>query len=224
MVFRHAAVGGSLRRTMRRLAVVCLLASLPVLAQEKVAKDREATSFNEIERGLHLSVAAGLWATINPPAGPGSARYFLLGQSARVELGYDFGERFSLGIFAQATANRAGTDYTGKSQDEVSGAPRASGDYTEFIPGVTARISLAGLKDSQDVKRGWFYVRAGAGFVIYQPKALLPGSDVLIFAGPGLEYFTRLRHFSIGIEADFIFMALNASVGFTVTPMVRYAF
>ena len=131
---------------MRRVLALCLLASVTALAQEKaasekVAKDREATTFNEIERGLHLAVSAGLWATINPPAGTGSARYFLLGQAARVEFGYDFGERFSLALFAQATANRAGSDYTGKSQDPVSGAPRASGDYTEFIPGLTARLS-----------------------------------------------------------------------------------
>ena len=64
----------------------------------------------------------------------------------------------------------------------------------------------------------------GGGFVLYQPKSLLPGADVLVFAGPGIEYFTRLRHFSIGFEADFIFMALSQSFGFTVTPMLRYAF
>ena len=214
---------------MRRVLALCLLASVTALAQEKaasekVAKDREATTFNEIERGLHLAVSAGLWATINPPAGTGSARYFLLGQAARVEFGYDFGERFSLVLFAQATANRAGSDYTGKSQDPVSGAPRASGDYTEFIPGLTARLSLVGLNDSQDVKRSWFYIRAGAGYVIYQPRALLPVPDVLVFAGPGFEYFTKLRHFSIGLEAVFNAQVLTASFGFAVTPMLRYAF
>jgi hypothetical protein len=47
---------------------------------------------------------------------------------------------------------------------------------------------------------------------------------VLIFAGPGIEYYTRLRHFSIGLEADFLFFALTQSIGFTVTPMLRYVF
>ena len=31
-------------------------------------------------------------------------------------------------------------------------------------------------------------------------KQLLPDSDILVFAGPGVEYYTRLRHFSVGLE------------------------
>ena len=153
-----------------------------------------------------MGISAGFWSLINPPANtsvtlndgsvvPGSKQYFSAGQTAQMELGYDFGERLSVGIFVQATANRAPVDYTGKSQNTVNGAPAASGDFTAVIPGANVRIGIIGFNDSQEVKRAWFYVRVGAGFVLYQPKDLLPGPDVLIFAGPGLEYFTRLRHF-----------------------------
>jgi hypothetical protein len=224
----------------RLLWLLVVLAPSFVFAQSKELKEKPAPPLNEIERGFYIGVTAGFWSLINPPANttitplmgsdagkavPGSKQYFSPGQMAQVELGFDFSERVAAGIFVMATVNRAGNDYTGKSQDlNNNGAPTAAGDFTAIIPGANVRIGLVGFNDSQDVKRSWFYVRAGAGFVLYQPTKLLPGPDVLVYGGPGIEYFTRLRHFSIGVEADFVFMALSASVGFTVTPMLRYAF
>ena len=223
---------------MRTRLFACLVVLAPslVFAQAKELKEKPAAALNEIEHGFYIGLTGGFWALINPPANrtvltsdgttvPGSTQPVSLGQTAQVELGWNFGERLSVGIFVQGTANRAGSDYTGKSQDPMNkGAPTASGDFTTVIPGAAARIGILGFADSQEVKRGWLYARVGAGFVLYQPKALLPGPDVLIFAGPGFEYFTRLRHFSVGLEADFVFMALNAAFGFSVTPMLRYVF
>ena len=195
-------------RTRLLLLIVAIAPSL-ALAQAKELKDKTQATFNEIERGFYMGITAGFWSLINPPANktfktesgqiidPASKQYFSGGQTAQMEIGYDFTERISVAIFVQATNNKAGSDYTGKSQDKVSGVPRASGDFTTVIPGALVRIGLLGLTDSQDVKRTWFYVRLGAGYVLYQPKTLLPDPDVLIFAGPGVEYFTRLRHFSI---------------------------
>jgi hypothetical protein len=222
-------------RTRLLLLIVAIAPSL-ALAQAKELKDKPQTTFNEIERGFYIGITAGFWSLINPPANktftredgvvidPASTQSFSSGQTAQMEIGVDFSERVSAAIFVQATANRANASYTGKSQDPVTGAPRASGDFTTVIPGALVRVGLLGLTDSQDVKRTWFYVRLGAGYVLYQPKALLPIPDVMIFAGPGVEYFTRLRHFSIGLEANFVFMALTQAFGFTVTPMLRYAF
>ena len=219
----------------RLLSLIVAIAPSLALAQAKELKDKPQTTFNEIERGVYVGITAGFWSLINPPANttftpmggtaaPASKQYFSGGQTAQMEIGYDFSERVSAAIFIQGTANKAGSDYTGKSQDPVTGAPRASGDFTTVIPGALVRVGLIGLNDSQDVKRTWIYIRLGAGYVLYQPKTLLPIPDVLIFAGPGVEYFTRLRHFSIGLEANFVVMALTQSFGFTITPMLRYAF
>ncbi len=222
---------------MRIRLLILIVAIVPslALAQAKELKDKPQPTFNEIERGFYIGITAGFWSLFNPPANKqftttrgdvidASKQSFSGGQTAQMEIGVDFSERVSAAIFIQATANKAGSDYTGKSQDPVTGAPRASGDFTTVIPGALVRIGLIGLTDSQDVKRTWFYLRLGAGYVLYQPKALLPIPDVLVFGGPGVEYFTRLRHFSIGLEANFIFMALTQAFGFTVTPMLRYAF
>ena len=45
-----------------------------------------------------------------------------------------------------------------------------------------------------------------------------------IFAGPGIEYFTRLRHFSIGLEATGSYLVNTGTIGFSVSPNLRFAF
>ncbi|MDP3502329.1 MAG: adventurous gliding motility protein CglE [Myxococcales bacterium] len=218
----------------RSLAFCSLLASSLAVAQGKPLEDRKAITYNEIERGFFFGVSAGFWGTINPPAGPMSAQYFSPGQAALVEIGFDVGERVSPALFFLATSNRMGSDYTGTVRTCGAGGSREcttgetpqavrSGDFGSVAPGVGARIRIAGFKDAQEVTRTWFYARVGGAFVIYQPSALISQADVLLFAGPGLEYFTRLRHFSIGLDANFNFGVLTQSVGFSVLPFVRYA-
>ena len=132
----------------------------------------------------------------------------------------DLGERLAPALFFMASANRMGSDYTGLS---TADAP-ATGDFGTVVPGVTLKGRLVGFDDAQQVKRVWVYARASLGYVIYTPSALIPKPDILISVGPGLEYFTRLRHFSIGLEALFNYFATTGAMGFSVFPSVRYAF
>jgi hypothetical protein len=211
---------------MKALATVALFSVLvvPTLARAQQSssasnpvKDREAETFDEIERGLYFSVGGGPFFLVNPPASQGP-RPFSSGQMAQVEVGYDIGERLSVGLFVMGAANRAGSDYIGNS----GGA--ASGDFSSLVPGATLRAHLVGFADSQEVKRTFIYARAGAGLALFSPKLLLPDSDILVFAGPGVEYYTRLRHFSVGIEVTGSYLVSSGSVGFAVTPNLRYAF
>ncbi len=213
---------------MRFASVFLMLVSSVVFAQTSsttpartVEDKRVATQFNEIERGFYLGGNGGFWATISPPARAGGKRPFLGGQAVSLEAGVDIGERVSIGLFfLGASTNRAGSDYTGLSTAEVP----ASGDFGMIVPGITGKLRLVGFADSQQIKRSWVYARVSAGYVFYSPSALIPQSDVLISVGPGFEYFTRLRHFSIGVEANFNYLALTSSVGFSIFPTVRYAF
>ena len=86
-----------------------------------------------------------------------------------------------------------------------------------------ARLSLAGISDANDVKRTWFYLRGGAGYAKFYPAALL-SPDALLFAGPGIEYFTRIRHFSIGFEVTGSYLLNSKTFGFALAPNLRYAF
>ena len=182
-------------------------------------KDKEAVTFDEIERGLFLGVTAGPLFILNPPAIEGGKRPFAPGQMAQVSIGYDLADFLSAELFFSGTANRAGADYLGQS---VEGS--ASGDFSTFIPGIAVRVSFLGFADAQQTRRTWLYVRGGAGYVMFSPRELLPTPDVMVFAGPGVEYFTRLRHFSIGLEVTGSFLINSGTAGFAVTPNLRYAF
>lgn len=202
---------------------LCALLAVPALARAQAPstpaplKDRPAETFNEIERGFYVAVLGGPSFVVNPPAN-NDKRPFSSGQMGQVELGIDLGDRLSLGLFIMGASNRAGAEYTGYSD----GA--ASGDFSTLVPGAVLRAHLLGFADSQEVKRTFIYARAGAGYALFSPKQLLPDSDILVFAGPGVEYYTRLRHFSVGLELTGNYLVKSGSFGFAVTPNLRYAF
>lgn len=197
--------------------IVCAALAFPALAHAQAAGDRPAESFEEIERGPYFSVLGGPSFIVNPPASQGP-RPFSPGQMAQVEVGVDIGEQLSLGAFILGASNRAGSEYEGYS----GGA--ASGDFSMLVPGLVARLHLMGIADDQEVRRTWIYARGGVGYAQFSPKLLLPDPDILVFAGPGVEYYTRLRHFSVGIEVTGSFLVRSQSFGFAVTPNLRYAF
>ncbi|WP_338865130.1 adventurous gliding motility protein CglE [Myxococcus stipitatus] len=210
---------------MKALAPIALCAVfvLPVAASAQqppptATGDRPAVTFDEIERGFYFALYGGPLFMTNPPAAEGTPRPFSSGPMAQVEMGFDLGERVSLGLFIMGSSIRTSAEYVGESGGKVSG------DFTTLVPGAVLRARLVGLADSQEVKRTWFYLRAGAGYAMFSPKSLLPDSDILVFAGPGVEYYTRLRHFSVGVEVTGNYLVSGGSFGFAVAPNIRYAF
>jgi hypothetical protein len=206
-------------------AVALLSAAGTAAAQEAPApaaapsRDKAAVTFNEVERGVYLGASAGPLFILNPPAASGSPRPFSPGQMAQVEVGVDFGDRLSVGLFLTGSANKESASYVGSS------GGTASGDFGMLIPGATVRLNLLGFADSQGTTRTYLYLRGGAGYVFYGPVELLSGvTDVLAFGAAGVEYYTRLRHFSIGLEVSGAFLVPSSTIGFAVTPSLRYAF
>ena len=208
-----------MKRSFLLAVALAMFSTVSMAAEPTAVEERKGASFNEVERGFFLGVNAGFWGTINPPALTAKERYFSPGQAVQVEIGGDIGERVSLAAFFLATTNKMGSDYFG-----LNSTHTASGDYGSIAPGVTGKFRLVGFKDSQDVKRTWIYVRVQGAVMFYTPAGLKLPLDVMLAGGPGVEYFTRLRHFSIGVEANFNFMALTGSLGFSILPSVRYAF
>ena len=213
-----AWVAPLLRRAATAALLVWLLGASAARAEEAapLLKERDVVAFREVERGWYLRGSGGAFCLTSLPATQGSSP-FSTGQFAQVELGLDFGEHLGLGVFVMGTSNRAGSDYVGKSGGS------ASGDFAAIVPGVVARLSLAGVADSNEVKRTWFYLRGGGGYAKFYPTALL-SPDVLLFAGPGVEYFTRIRHFSIGFEVSGSYLVKSKTFGFALAPNLRYAF
>ena len=169
-----------------------------------------------MEHGFYFRGSGGAFFLNSLPANQGP-KPFSAGQMAQVEIGGDIGEHLSIGVFVMGTANRAGSDYIGNS------GGTASGDLSAIIPGAAIRLGLVGISDSNGVKRTWFYLRGGGGYAKFYPSALLP-ADALLFAGPGIEYFTRIRHFSIGFEVTGSYLVQSNTFGFALAPNLRYAF
>lgn len=219
------------------LAIALALCSQVALAQEARAtaaaapvQDKAAETFNEVERGFFLGVTGGPSWVVNPPALAGGVRPFSSGQMAQLEIGTDIGNILSLSLFVQVTANRAGSDYLGNNPARLDPNPAnrpapVSGDFSTLVPGLALRANLLGLTDAQGTRRTWIYARGGAGYALFYPSQLFKaGPEFLVFAGPGLEYYTRLRHFSIGVEVTATVLATSGAFGFAVTPNLRYAF
>jgi hypothetical protein len=198
--------------------LLAVLLASTALGQARPPEERRSVAINEIERGFFFEARGGFWAVINPPTATGGVTYFSPGQAAQIDVGFDLGELVSPSVFLLATGNRMRSDYTGTS------GGTASGDYGALMPGAALKVRLLGLDDAQGVRRTWIYVRAAGAAVFYNPTSLIDRLDVLVSGGVGLEYFTRLRHFSLGIEGNFNYLARSGSLGFSVFPTVKYSF
>lgn len=203
-----------------RLAFLAVFISVSMaFAQEASVREVERAPLNEIERGVYFQLQGGVWYLLEAPTYKGAKGPSSLGQSLQIEVGYELGERVALGVILLGTFNPAGSDYYGESANK-----EVSGGFSSLTPGLSAKVNLVGFEDGQSVKRTWLYARAAFGASFFFPKALLPKADYLVNAGVGVEYYTRLRHFSIGLEASGIGLLRASTFGFAITPSLRYAF
>ena len=91
-------------------------------------------------------------------------------------------------------------------------------------PGLDLRYAYRGTRDRNDWERFFLYVHARGAYAMTYPKGLFGTSDVLVQVGPGVDYFTRLRHFSIGFALDYVYATKAKASGFAAYPTVRYTF
>ena len=213
------------------LGVALLAASAPGVAwaQAQVAGaapliQKEAPP-DEVERGFYLGANVGVSFLGSLPAAVNTPSPSSWGLLVRLEAGYDIGRFVTVSLFGAFAAYGAGSDYIGYSEGLASGA------FTQIIPGVEVRLNALGFADGQGVQRTWLYVNVGAGWAFFQPSALFTTTPATSsygafygFAGLGVQYYTHLRHFSIGLEADVSLLGKSNDWGFLLTPNIRYAF
>ncbi len=203
---------------MRHLALASLLALLPAAAaaQESTpTEDRPALRMNEVERGIFFGAEAGGLLLFGPASRDGSGG-MCEGRSAGITLGVDFGELFSVAALVMGTTVDAPAGY--------SGPGNLRGDFSALTLGAMAKVSPYGVPDANGVKRLFVYARAGGGLSLMGPANFFPSNDILVFAGAGLEYFNHLRHFSVGLSADFVLGLNNLKAGLQLAPALRYTF
>jgi hypothetical protein len=204
---------------VRTLVAVALLIPALAVAQDaapQLQEDPRAARFKDVERGFFIGFEAGYLGMTDTPTADrerfrlagesgGSAGGLLVGALA----GVDLGTRLSVALFAQGGNERANANY---------------GAFSLLSVGADAKVALRGWRDRNDWERLFVYVHGRGGYAKTYPAGLFGTTDVLLAAGPGVEYFTKLRHFSIGIGADLVYATKAGALGFAVYPTVRYTF
>ncbi|HYS79483.1 MAG TPA: adventurous gliding motility protein CglE [Anaeromyxobacteraceae bacterium] len=207
--------------TRMLLALLAVAALLPVAARGQDAappmpEDPRAPRYREVERGLFTGFEVGYLSLFKTPtadrvkfpfagADGGRAGGLLVGAI----LGYDLSSRLAVSLYALGGNARASISY---------------GAFSVLSAGGDVRLALYGSSDSYGVERLHFYVHGRGGLLITEPEGLLGKNDVYVAGGPGVEYFTHLRHFSVGLAADVAYLTKAKAAGLTVTPTVRYTF
>lgn len=210
-----------MKRMMRILAVAALALAAPRLAPAQDAapplqENPRTQHFKDVERGFFAGFQVGYLSFLKTPtqdrqqfpyAGASGGRAG--GMLVTAELGYDLTSRLSVALLAEGGNVRASASY---------------GAFSVYSGGLDVRYSYYGAKDRNDWERFFLYVHARGAYMMTTPKGLFGTSDVLVQAGPGLDYFTRLRHFSIGAAIDYVYATKVKASGFAVYPTVRYTF
>jgi hypothetical protein len=202
-------------------AVLVALALLPGVGRAQEAapplqEDPRAPRYREVERGFFTGFEVGYLRIFNtrvldPAKFPlaarslGSANGLVVGLTA----GYDVNRWLAVSLFALGGMERGNVSY---------------GSFDILAAGGDLRLSFVGIPDANKVDRVFFYVHGRAGYVLTYPKGLFGNNDIYLAGGPGVEYFTHLRHFSVGLAADFTYLTKAATAGFAITPTVRYTF
>jgi len=203
-------------------AVLAALALLPGLARAQEAappmpENPRAPRYNEVERGFFATMEVGYWhlfktRVLDParyPVAAGSGHGAANGPVVALTLGYDITPRIAASVFAMGGFEQANVSY---------------GAFDILAAGADVRVSLIALADANKVDRVFFYLHGRGGYAITYPKGLFGNNDIFVAGGPGVEYYTHLRHFSVGLSADFTYLTRSSAAGFSITPTVRYTF
>ena len=208
-----------MRTALALLAVLAVALPRGALAQDAAGElptDPRAAKFKDVERGVFIGFEVGwMGLTKTPTSNTGAFPYAgsgggsASGMLVTASLGMDFSNRLSASIFGLGTNQKASVDY---------------GAFALFGGGADVRWAFYGSKDPNDYERFFAFVHGRAGLVLATPKGLFGDRETIVAGGPGVEYYTRLRHFSVGIVGDVLYTVKAASVGYAVYPTVRYTF
>jgi hypothetical protein len=198
---------------------------------EEIKGDTGVAEINEVERGFYLSVDAGLnhYLHMNQggfvrlgrplfgePANP--TTWFSPGTRMGVRAGYDILNNLNADLFLLANFNEGIVD-----QGEISQG-LLTGDLSNFVVGIGARFAFLTLPT--DYPRFFVYARGSAGYGLWFPAELAQNSigSIHVDGSLGVEYYTKLRHLSVGVEATFQALLLPMAFGVQIYPTVKYTF
>lgn len=199
------------------LAILCL--SSHAVAQAH-GVPQTSRVLREVERGFWVGSHFGAVHFFDLPDEAGSATGGMVG----IEAGVDLGSRLQLGLLALGQSVGASADFQGV---QGAGDPRgARGDFQSMLLGGSLRWAFLGLSDENGIERTYFFTRLGGGLSYSRPVGVLDENGTFALAGLGVEYFTKLRRFSLGLELDWmgLFGESVSLHGVSVLPRLKYTF
>jgi hypothetical protein len=207
------------KTSVRALLILAIALAGSARAQEAappLQEDPRAPRFAEVERGFFTGFEAGYLHLFDSPTAD-RAKYPFAGESGGAaggfmmgaHVGLDVTDRIAVALFASGANADASTSY---------------GAFSLVAAGLDLRLSLLGRRDRNGLERLHVYVHGRGGWLMTRPSGLFGTSDVLVSGGPGIEYFTRLRHFSVGLATDLAYVVDASTFGVAVLPTVRYTF
>jgi len=202
---------------------VALAAASGARSQEVAATDQPKAAFHEVEHGGYAGGEVGVLLLGAPGPGGGLAT----GSVVEVSLGYDFAPWIGVGFFGMAIDAVAPAGYAGPGASAQGPTPSVTGDFSGILPGLEARVHLPLADDQNGVDRLFLNLGVGGGVMFFQPRALFPnGHSAAGKVDAGLEYFTRLRHLSLGLSLEGLAAIPHGGTlaGGSLSPFVRYSF
>jgi len=185
-------------------------------AAPPVIEDPRAPKYKDVERGLFVGFEVGwLGLTKTPNHDPVKYPFAAEGGGASggsvigIHVGYDVTERLALALFVESASEKASASY---------------GAFDLLVGGLDVRYAFYGRKDRNGYQRFFVYAHARGGYLVSHPTGLFADTDILLGAGLGAEYYTQLRHFSVGLQIDGLYVVSAGAPGYAITPVVRYTF
>jgi hypothetical protein len=203
--------------------------SLPVAAQgipsaadapregEEIRGNTKVAEIREVERGVYVGVNAGMNYYF-PIEGAGfvtlNEGWLTPGSRMEVRVGYDLLNNVQVEGFLLANFN------TGTINGQRLAEGKLTGDIAHFAPGIAARFAFV------TTDRIFAYGRAGLGYALWFPQELAANSfgSLHTEVALGVEYYTRLRHISVGIEGAMQALLFPNAFGVQIYPTLKYTF
>jgi hypothetical protein len=183
---------------------------------EEVKGDTKVVDIDEVERGFFVSLDAGP-AYYMPLGGDGFVNLNPTGVTPAtrfgVRVGYDVLNNIAVDAFV------LGTFQSGVLNLDDLRDGKLTGDLAHIVPGVGARFAFV------TTERVFAYGRVGVGYALWLPSELAGATgSIHADAALGIEYYTKLRHVSVGVEADVQALLLPMAFGVHVYPTFKYTF
>lgn len=209
---------------MRPLPMWALFALILLVAGSASAQGQSAAAaarYREVERGFWVGTDVGAVIYFQLPGeGSSAASGALMG----FQVGYDLLPSLQLSAVAWGQAVGADVEYKGV-VDPVRDPRGARGDFQSLLLGGSLKWSFLRFDDENGIGRTWLYARGGGGSALSRPEGVV--ADGTWASGAlGVEYFTRLRHFSVGLETGWLglFTEDGAAHGVSILPRLKYTF